>query len=49
MRTPLSFSRDAVTPYRAPALGEHTREIALGLAGLSVERLAELECGGVLK
>ena len=28
-RTPISFSRDAVAPYRAPRMGEHDREIAL--------------------
>jgi crotonobetainyl-CoA:carnitine CoA-transferase CaiB-like acyl-CoA transferase len=49
VRTPVSFSRSAVTPYRAPALGEHTQEIALTVAGLSAERFAELDADGVLK
>jgi crotonobetainyl-CoA:carnitine CoA-transferase CaiB-like acyl-CoA transferase len=49
VRTPLTFSRTDVVPYRAPALGEHTREIALELAGLSAERVAELEAAGVLQ
>jgi crotonobetainyl-CoA:carnitine CoA-transferase CaiB-like acyl-CoA transferase len=49
VRTPITLSLDAVSPYRAPALGEHTREIALTLAGLSAERIDELEAGGVLR
>ncbi len=49
VRTPISFSRSAVEPYRAPGLGEHTREIALTAAGLSAERLAALDELGVLK
>jgi crotonobetainyl-CoA:carnitine CoA-transferase CaiB-like acyl-CoA transferase len=49
VRTPISFSRSKVSPYRAPALGEHTTEIALTLAGLSAERLAQLTDAGVLK
>jgi crotonobetainyl-CoA:carnitine CoA-transferase CaiB-like acyl-CoA transferase len=49
VRTPISFSRDAVTPFRAPALGEHTREIVLTTAGLDSARFAELETKGVLE
>ena len=49
VRTPISFSRDAVTPYRAPAIGEHSREIARTLAGVEAARLAELEAAGVLE
>jgi len=49
VRTPIAFSRRDVEAYRAPMLGEHTREIALELAGLSTERLAELEAAGVLQ
>jgi len=49
MRTPITFSIDRAAPYRAPSLGEHTRQIALELAGLSAERLAALEELGVLK
>lgn len=48
VRTPISFSRSRVEPYRAPGLGEHTQAIALTEAGLSAERLAELEDEGVL-
>jgi crotonobetainyl-CoA:carnitine CoA-transferase CaiB-like acyl-CoA transferase len=49
MRTPISFSVDQVTPYRAPGMGEHNREIALTLAGLSPDRYAQLEAAGVMK
>jgi crotonobetainyl-CoA:carnitine CoA-transferase CaiB-like acyl-CoA transferase len=49
VRTPISFSRDQVSPFRAPALGEHTREISLELVGLSAEKIAQLECDGVFK
>jgi crotonobetainyl-CoA:carnitine CoA-transferase CaiB-like acyl-CoA transferase len=38
-----------VAPFRAPALGEHNREVAVELAGLSPERFAELDAQGVLK
>jgi len=49
MRTPISFSRSRVSAFRAPALGEHTHEIARTLAGLCDDRLAELESKDVLK
>jgi crotonobetainyl-CoA:carnitine CoA-transferase CaiB-like acyl-CoA transferase len=49
VRTPIAFSRDDVTPFRAPALGEHSREIARTLAGLGTERLAKLEAEGVFE
>jgi crotonobetainyl-CoA:carnitine CoA-transferase CaiB-like acyl-CoA transferase len=49
VRTPLTFSRTDVEPFRAPALGEHSHEIALELAGLTANRLAELEEAGVLQ
>jgi crotonobetainyl-CoA:carnitine CoA-transferase CaiB-like acyl-CoA transferase len=49
VRTPISFSIDRCVPFRAPAIGEHNREIALGEAGLTPERLAQLDAAGVLK
>ena len=49
VRTPISFSDSVVTPYRAPGMGEHTREIALAEAGLGPDRLSVLEDEGVLK
>jgi crotonobetainyl-CoA:carnitine CoA-transferase CaiB-like acyl-CoA transferase len=48
VRTPLSFSRNRIEPYRAPGLGEHTDPIAR-LAGLASERIAELREQGVFK
>ncbi|MEY2854845.1 MAG: hypothetical protein RL030_1977 [Pseudomonadota bacterium] len=49
VRTPLSFSVDGVEPFRAPALGEHNREIALQVAGLPESRFEALQAAGVLK
>lgn len=49
VRTPLEFSGDHVEPFRAPGLGEHNREIALQVAGLSGARFEALQAGGVLK
>lgn len=49
VRTPISFSRDVVELYQAPAIGQHTREILLELAGISAERYASLEADGVLR
>jgi crotonobetainyl-CoA:carnitine CoA-transferase CaiB-like acyl-CoA transferase len=48
VRTPLSFSRSRIEPYRAPRLGEHTDTIAQQ-AGLSSERIAELRALGAFK
>src|SRR6185369_14010607 len=48
IRTPLSFSRSRIEPYRAPGLGEHTDLIAR-LAGLGPERVAELRERGVFQ
>ena len=49
MRTPISFSRSRIAAFRAPSMGEHTQDIARKLAGLSEDRLAELERNEVLK
>ncbi len=49
VRTPISFSRDAVAPYRAPGLGEHGQQIAAEIAGLSHERIGELAAAGVFR
>lgn len=48
VRTPISFSGDRVEPFRAPALGEHNREIALQVAGLPESRFEALQAAGVL-
>ena len=47
VRTPLTFSRDEVRPYRPPSLGEHGESIAHELAGLSMPRIAQLRGRGV--
>jgi crotonobetainyl-CoA:carnitine CoA-transferase CaiB-like acyl-CoA transferase len=49
VRTPIDFSGDRSVPFRAPALGEHNREIAIGIAGVSATRYAEIEAEGVMK
>jgi crotonobetainyl-CoA:carnitine CoA-transferase CaiB-like acyl-CoA transferase len=48
VRTPITFSRSEIVPFRAPGIGEHSRDIAQ-LAGLSPERIAELNAQGVFK
>ncbi|WP_328278515.1 CaiB/BaiF CoA-transferase family protein [Sphingobium sp.] len=47
--TPIVFSRDAFQPYRAPRMGEHVREVARDLCGLSDARIAELDAAGVFE
>jgi crotonobetainyl-CoA:carnitine CoA-transferase CaiB-like acyl-CoA transferase len=47
VRTPMTFSGDVNRPYPAPGLGEHTWEVGRTLAGLSAERLQELQALGV--
>ncbi len=49
LRTPMRFSRTVPEAFRAPRLGEHSREIALAIAGLAPERYDELEARGVFK
>ena len=49
LRTPMRFSRTVPEPFRAPRLGEHSREIALGIARLTPGRCDELEARGVFK
>jgi crotonobetainyl-CoA:carnitine CoA-transferase CaiB-like acyl-CoA transferase len=49
VRTPMSFSVDDIRPYRAPALGEHTWEVARTLAGMTEDRLQELQKLGVFE
>jgi len=49
MRTPVSFSRNIVTPYRPPRIGEHSHEIARTLCGLPEARIQALEAAGVFK
>ena len=49
MRTPVSFSAQPVTAYRAPMLGEHNQEVAVSIAGLDESAYAALVASGVLK
>ena len=50
VRTPMTFSVDDINrPYRAPALGEHTQQIARAVAGMSEERLQALRTLGVFE
>ncbi len=47
VRTPLNFSRVPTLPFRAPALGEHSGEIAREIAGIPQERFELLQSLGV--
>jgi crotonobetainyl-CoA:carnitine CoA-transferase CaiB-like acyl-CoA transferase len=47
--TPLSFSRDPFVPFRAPGMGEHTREVAREICRLDDQAIAELEAKGVFE
>jgi crotonobetainyl-CoA:carnitine CoA-transferase CaiB-like acyl-CoA transferase len=49
VRTPMTFSGDVNRPYPAPGLGAHTWEVGRTLAGLSAERLQELQQLGVFE
>ena len=49
MRTPIDFSRSRCQPFRAPSIGEHNRQIAAAVCGLSARRIDELERLGVFK
>ena len=47
VRTPIDFSLDESRPFRAPSIGEHTREVVIGLGGLEPERFITLQESGV--
>ena len=49
MRTPIDFSLSRPQPFRAPSIGEHNRQIAAALCGLSAARIDELQLLGVFK
>lgn len=49
VRTPVTFSRSTLSPFRAPSLGEHSEQIAADIAGLSLQRIAALQELGVFK
>lgn len=48
VNTPIAFSRDDFTPFRAPSLGEHRFEILREICGFDDQRIAALEQAGVL-
>ncbi|QZH76692.1 MAG: CoA transferase [Erythrobacter sp.] len=47
--TPIAFSRDTLQPYRAPGMGEHAHEVAQAIAGISPQRIAELDELGIFR
>jgi crotonobetainyl-CoA:carnitine CoA-transferase CaiB-like acyl-CoA transferase len=47
VRTPIDFSVDALRPFRAPSIGEHTREVMLEIARIEPERFSALQASGV--
>lgn len=49
MRTPIDFSRCSTAPFRAPGMGEHNRQIATEVCGLSASRFEALETMGVFR
>jgi len=49
VRTPLTFSRSLVPIFAAPRLGEHSRQVAGQLAGLSDDRIDALDQLGVFQ
>lgn len=49
MRTPVTFSRTQVEPFRAPSLGEHSKQIAAALCNLEPSRIEALDALGVFQ
>jgi crotonobetainyl-CoA:carnitine CoA-transferase CaiB-like acyl-CoA transferase len=47
VRTPIDFSGETIAAYRAPGIGEHSREVAMDAAHLDAGRIDELETEGV--
>lgn len=47
--TPIAFSRDGMAPFRAPRMGEHTRAVATGIAGLPDDRFEDLFEQGIFR
>jgi crotonobetainyl-CoA:carnitine CoA-transferase CaiB-like acyl-CoA transferase len=47
VRTPLTLSGDRTEPFRPPSIGEHSRQVALDVAGLTASRVDALEAEGV--
>ena len=49
LRTPVSFSREPLQPFRAPNIGEHSISIATEICGLDAARVAALQSLGVFQ
>jgi crotonobetainyl-CoA:carnitine CoA-transferase CaiB-like acyl-CoA transferase len=49
VRTPITFSRSVLEPFRAPSIGEHSVSIAKQICGLGEARIAELGSLGVFR
>src|SRR5262249_34434712 len=49
VRTPITFSNTTAQPFRPPSIGEHSHAIALEIAGLTPERVQQLESLGVFQ
>lgn len=47
--TPIRFSRDVPSPYRAPRMGEHGRDVASTICALDPSRIDQLESTGVFE
>jgi crotonobetainyl-CoA:carnitine CoA-transferase CaiB-like acyl-CoA transferase len=49
MRTPLTFSRSQLRPFRAPSIGEHSQSIARDICGIDAARVLQLDALGVFQ
>jgi len=49
VRTPITFSAATITPFRAPAMGEHSQQIARGIAKVAPQRIEALRELGVFE
>ncbi len=47
--TPMQFSFDGLQPFRAPAMGEHSHEVARTICGVSEDRITQLDSEGVFR
>jgi crotonobetainyl-CoA:carnitine CoA-transferase CaiB-like acyl-CoA transferase len=47
--SPMQFSFDRLQPFRAPAMGEHSHEVARTICGVSEDRIKQLDSEGVFR
>ncbi|MEN9705799.1 MAG: hypothetical protein RLZZ393_1678, partial [Pseudomonadota bacterium] len=47
VRAPMTFSQDRIDAFRPPGIGEHSRQVAIEVAGLLASRVDALEAEGV--